>query len=400
VTRFLRGFPIALLLPFAALPATGQEAAAASLRCVVFPIQDFSAGAVNSEYVQSITEAVAAAARAHGLDVLPDATWKDAAAARSIDPSATVQEAAALQVAGDVSAEVAVTGYFTVSDAGDIYYSIQCWDVGARALAASIQKTTSFDLAFFSELSAALDTGLFSEVHLSNDTAVAQVSFTSPDQGMEVLLSGDLDIGRITDGRLSWPLPSLPAAGTKVTVEKRKPGYHTASQTVTLVDSKDIPLAPLVKESSAATELVLTVGQLLGAGIAVRGYQIPDWVFISTGAYIWVQPPATFSPMAMIHSDLSVGAGGYLLPPDFPVRVGLSSGVGLILSAMTLPGLPVYTDLYIDVMNVWVEGRVFGLTIFARVEGKYALGFGANLLGLGWMEGQLPILTVGVLSRW
>ena len=135
---------------------------------------------------------------------------------------------------------------------------------------------------------------------------------------MQVLLAGDLNVGRVSDGKLTFSLGSL-TPGTKVVVHKQLAGYHAADQTVTLATDKEIPLTPLVKEHKAGVELNLTSGQLLGLNATMRGYAIPDWFFVSTGEALWVQPPATLAARVAIHDDIFVGLGGYLfLPPDFP----------------------------------------------------------------------------------
>jgi hypothetical protein len=155
-----------------------------------------------------------------------------------------------------------------------------------------------------------------------------------------------------------------------------------------------------VKEHRNAVELSSTLGQLLGIGAAARAYTVPDWFFITVGSYLWAQPPVVLAPRAVLHVDASIGVGGYIFfSPDAPLRVGMSAGTGGILSFLSTPGMPAYTDLYVDVISWWVEAHLFGATLFVRQDFKYALGAGTNLLGAGWMTKPFPPTTLGIVFQ-
>ena len=380
-----------------ALPLQGQEAVGGQV-CVVFPVKDLSAGADTRDYEQTITEAVAAAFEAASFRVLPSSSWQDAADSRAVDLGQPLSEPDALAIARSIGADIAVTGVYSVLNE-EVYYSIQCWDVAKEKLAAGLQARTPFNLAFFSGLNIALTSELLPRL-ASQGPQVPRVVFTSPDEGMSVKLSDDQDIGRITNGLLTMPASSI-VPGTRVVLKKSRPGFHPGEQTVTLTASKPIPLKPLVRENRYGMELNSTIGQLLGLGVALRDYRVPDWFFITVGGYLWVQPPLNFAPRVVLHADMFGGIGGYLfLKPDAPVRLGVSTGAGLILSFPSTPGLPAYTDFYLDVMNWWLEATLFGTTLYMRQEFKYALGIGASMLGQGMMLRDFPPTTIGVLFRW
>jgi hypothetical protein len=392
--RFL--LPFLMLLVSPALPLIGQQAAGPV--CVVFTVKDLSPGPDTKDYEQTITKAVSAAFGAANFRLITDSVWQDAASSRSVSLDTPISETSALEISRSLGASFAVTGVYSVEN-DEVYYSIQCWDVKSEKLAAGIQASTPFNLAFFSGLNMALSSNLLTRISTTAPKS-ATVVFTSPNEGMELKLSGDLDIGRVTGGRVTLPAEGL-AAGTKVVVQKTLQGYHPAEQTVTLATAKDIPLKPLVKEYSKALELDSTVGQLLGLGAALRGYRVPDWFFVRVGGYLWLQPPANAALRTVLHTDMHAGIGGYLfLPPDAPVRLGLSTGAGLILSLFSTPGLPTYTEFYLNVVDWWLEATLFGVTLFVRQEFKYDLGIGTSLLGQGWMLGQFPPTTLGVLFRW
>jgi hypothetical protein len=388
----------AALLAIAVFPCAGQGAAPGGLRCVVFTVQDVSTAGNARDYEQTITASVRAAFGSRGYTVIPESAWREAAAAQSLDEQALRQSSAAIRLARALGADLAVTGFYSVQQE-EITYSMQCWEVATGRLASNAEQTTPFNLAFFSALSLKLIDDLLPGLRPVSGEPRVRVVFTSPDEGMEVVLSGDLSIGRITDGRAAWGIDGS-SAGQKVLVQKRKKGYHDSLQTVTLTPGKEIALTPLVLVHTAGGELDWTVGALLGAGAAVREYIISDWLYAFQGDYLYLQPPATFAPRAVIHDDISIGIGGYLFfRPDSPVRMGISTGAGLIASFMTTPGFPSYVDFYLNVASIWVEFRLGGMVFFVRQDYKYSLGYGTDILGQGWLVNRFPPITLGVLFQ-
>ena len=201
-TPLLLTVPALLMLAASFAPAQAQ----APLVCVVYPIQDLSPdGSEAQNYRQSITDAVSAAAGVQGYTIVPADAWQPAAQAQSLDPSHIFTQTDALAIARAVGADLAVTGSFSVQN-DQVYYSLQCWDVGGGRLASGVQETTPFNLAFFTALSQKLASDLFPSVKLERKEA-PRIVFSSPDEGMEVILAGDMSIGKITDGQVSWPLP-------------------------------------------------------------------------------------------------------------------------------------------------------------------------------------------------
>jgi hypothetical protein len=188
--------------------------------------------------------------------------------------------------------------------------------------------------------------------------------------------------------------------GTRVTVEKRKAGFHTDYQDVTLVTGTPIPLSPLAPAHTTRVEWNETIGQLLGAGATLRSYLIPDWLYVYDGAYAWLQPPANLALRFAFHGDILAGIGGYLFfPPTSWFRMGISSGAGLIVTFISTPGFPDYTDIYVDFVSVLLEATFAQTTFFLRTDVKYALGIGQNLLGANWLMDNGPSVTLGVLLR-
>ena len=399
-------------LAILSLPAIAQDQAGTPKKaCVVFTMQDLSVGSENRDYEQPITASVSAAFGVGGYSIIPPDEWNGEVQRRALNSRALLAEATAESVAQAVGADLAVTGYFTVED-DRIYISLQCWDVAAGVLATGLQQTARFNLAFYSSLHDKV-AEMLPEIRLAERPAqvasgaalvkkqptVDDLTFVSPDEGMDVFLVDDARIGAISDGRLVWKSGGL-VQGSPFRVEKRKQGFHTSHETVRA--AKEIRLSRLESEKTKAFELDWTLGQLLGLGAALRAYTHPDSTFFFVGSYLYAQPPLTAAGSLVFHYDMNLGVGGYLFfPPDFPVRFGVSTGAGFTLSILTGVAGAGYADLYLNVINWWLETKVLGPVIFLRQEWKFTIGEGPNLLGKQWMmAGDIPPMTIGVMFRW
>jgi hypothetical protein len=84
---------------------------------------------------------------------------------------------------------------------------------------------------------------------------------------------------------------------------------------------------------------------------------------------------------------------------DARFRVGLSTGLGMIVTYFSLPEQPVYTDFYINVINLWLEWNWSRWTTYLRSEALYGLGIGQDLLGRGMLANG-AILTLGLVYKW
>jgi hypothetical protein len=397
------------LLAVCALPGHAQDQTPSRGKtCVVYTIQDLSAGTETADYAQPITASISAAIEVSGFGMVPTDTWGIEAKKGNLTPRALLGETAGIAVARALNADLAVSGYYAVQ--GDqIFISLQCWDVAAGRLLTGLQEKARFNLAFYSYLhdhvAAMLQRVVPGQEPGASPPASAEggtlneISFLSPDEGMEIRIAGDLSIGTITDGKLLWK-PDGVSQRTSFLVEKRKQGFHTSWQTVNAVE--EIGLTKLEKEYQYGREVDWTWGQLAGLGTTYRSYLAPDELFVFAGTYLFVQPPLTAAGSAIFHADLNLGLGGYLFfPPGFPVRLGISGGLGMVTTISAGGVLPPAADLYLDVINVWLETDILGPVIFLRQEMKYALGLGRNYLGTQWMmAANFPPVTLGVMFRW
>ena len=400
-------------LAFCPMTAHGQGTLpAVTATAVVYTFQDLSGAEATHEYEQTITDAVSAAFEASGsFRIVPQADWEAGARSSSLTGRDLLSGFDASRLARRLNADLAVSGTYSVIDKDGterILVTLQCWDAKSSQLAAGFLKASRFDLAFYLSLRDWI-TGLIPTIHVvtaqpgtasrTDDKPIIQaITFQSADEGMEVLIAGDEAPGVITGGKLLFPVGTI-REGTPLRVTKRKAGYHESVQTVKAAQT--IMLTPLVKRSSLAALVDWTIGEILGAGAGLRWYPVPDALFASLGAYVFVQPAVASTPRAVIHGDARLAFGGYVFfPPDAPFRLSLETGGGVVLSAFTQPGFPLYTDFYLDVFSVTAEVRLLGIPLFLRIESRYALGIGTNLVGRGWTRDGAPLATVGVLFQW
>jgi hypothetical protein len=405
-----------LLLTLAVLafaPTLSAQNPVANRKVCVFTIQNLTPGGAFGEYEASITETVEQELDGSGARLIKSGAWAKAPRMPP-DPRDLLRSPAALAVAEDVGAELAVNGSYIVEDE-QILVSLQCWDVAAKAPLSGFLRVWRFNLAFYNSLHEEITSRLVPRIALRDDgggpsgastgsasssaPAVTEISFLSPDEGMEVLIEGETPAGVIEEGRLTWLAGNM-APGTKLSVTKRKPGFHTARQAIRV--GPEVKLAPLAKLTKESVELNWTIGQLIGLGCAVRGYVIPDTLFASIGNYLSLQLPLTSAGRPVLHADMGMGIGGYvLLPPGSAVRIGLSAGAGAILSFLTIADAPAYVDLYLNPINMWVETKIRGVTVFFRQEWKFSLGLSRNLLDKGWVmvANAFPPMTIGIELR-
>jgi hypothetical protein len=396
----------------AAFLVLGPHAAAADVpRAVVFTLQQVGAADSGQGYASALTDVVVSAFASSGVyTVLPPASWQAEARARSLDDRDVLDSAAATAVGQGVGADLAVEGaYAIVPGAGSdqIIVSLRCWDVRTRRLAGGLERTARFDLGFYlslrdwiTELVPSLGVSVAPPASVIlpsgvTTTSVAAIVFVCPQDGVEVSVGDDRVIGVVVDGRLSFPQAVIPS-GSVLRVTKRKAGYFTAVQVVKV--SPEVTLSPLVPLRTNAAELAVTAGDLLGLTAAVRAYAASGNVFIGVGTAASVQPPINAPARAVIHLAPWVLAGSYLFfPPDFPVRLSAALGAGVMFTAFTEPGFQLSSDFYLALPSVTLETSILGPQVYLRLESRYLLGFGTNLLGRGWASGGAPLLSLGVI---
>jgi hypothetical protein len=402
-TRFL----CFLILLAASAAAAFPEVPPAAPRACLFSIADVSgAGEGGVDAATVVSQALAAALQAAGYELVPPEEWKKKLAGRNPASLDFLSGPAPAQVARDSGAMIAVTGYLALRD-DRILLSVSAYDAATGVLVSGFQRSWRYTLAFYSAMQERVQEVLKSLELPSGDEAsgrirsaqgalLESITFTSPLDGMEVLLGGEKSAGVIRGGSLVYPAAGA-RAGEPLLVEKRKKGFHTAVQSAAA--AAEVPLSPLAHKTWMGVDASWTLGQLAGAGAALRMYVVPDTLFLAPGLYVYAQPSALTGGSTVLHLDFSAVAGVYLFfPPESVFRLGVSAGMGAIFTAFPFSNVPAASDLYLNVLNLWAELNLPAFSLFFREEVKYAAGIGYNLLGSGWVmvNGSFPPLTAGV----
>jgi hypothetical protein len=231
------------------------------------------------------------------------------------------------------------------------------------------------------------------------ETSKIRVTILSNDEGAQVYLGSGEQAGAIENGKLVVEVPENIA----LTLEIQKPGYRPNREDFDLQDrSVEIHLRPLIKKTRFGFELFTTSSQFLGLGAGFRFYVIPDFVLVKADNYIYFSKSADSDESAFaFHDDLRFQIGSYLFsPPNRRFRWGAATGIGVIFSKISeTPTHSSYLDLYLDLINLWLDFNWDKGAIFCRVETKYALGMGDCLLEPGFMTGYGPQFTIGWLWK-
>ncbi len=396
-----------VLLAPRALPADDRVA---NTSVCFFPLANFSPGGSQKEHQKALTDAVRQEFEAAGFKVLPDDQWTAEAVALKLAPDRVTEAPQVLLLGQKAGADMAVSGFYWMEN-NRILVSLQCYDVKAGTLITGFLHTWRFNLGVYNSIHAEMADLVQKVVFLTapklitlkDEVRIDQITFTSPQNGMEVVIQGQKSIGRIENGSLVFRTDGL-KAGTALAIEKRQEGYHTLWQNV--IAAPEIALTPIPRANNLSLELDWTAGQLEGAGAALRWYPVPDWIMLNFSEYLYTQiPPVLANASWPIHADSEVLIGLYLFnPPEAAFRWGISAGFGTILTWVPATNLPLYTDLYVNILNLWSEYRIGRIPVFARVEAKIPLGVGNNLLGsagppIHW-GGFLPPIAFGVVIPW
>ena len=374
----------------------------------LFPTVDLSTSDEYREYQSIISSQLRAEVKNAGFTIIPREKWDTIRERKGVRVSDLYQGNTAIEIAEEVEAEIALVSFYSVTDR-QMVLEIKCYDVAQKALITGVFKTARINLSLYNVIGEAV-TELIPGIHLLGpppvveSPVVEEIALLSADEDMEVYLGDEGFVGRISDGKLL--LPPIPfAIGTKITVEKRKEGYHTGEETLKLKEPEMIiKLEHLRKQTRTATEINWTVGQLLGFGLAQRFYLKPDLSYLSVEHYFYVQHNFSDSK-PVFHHDLRALFGGYLFTgPHRLLRINVSTGMGMIATYFGIGDQPMYADFYWNVINLGFELNFRRYLLYIRSEQKYALGAGPkNLLGRGWISafGEGPTsFTLGLARKW
>ncbi len=393
--------PLILAVP----PGWSDESQISGKSVVVFPLAPL-AGAQKDRQA-SLSEAVEQEFGAVGFALIPQDQWNGEAVRLKIPPLRILEAQQALAIARSTTADMAVIGSYSMEN-DRILVSVQCYDVADGTLITGFLRTMRFNLGFYNllhkEIGDLVQKVIFVTapklIGIQENVRVDAITFTCPQDGLEVVVEGQKSAGRIQGGSLVFKTGGV-KAGTVLRLEKQREGYHTVWQTVHA--APEVVLTPIPKKDTWATEINWTTGQLEGAGATMRWYPLPNWIMVCFSEYLFAQIPFVHGASWPLHSDSELLAGLYLFwPPESAFRFGISAGFGTYLTWVPATSLPVYTDVYINLLNIWAEYRIWNVTFLLRIQGKVALGLGTNVLGANFISGGplfIPV-TLGVVLPW
>jgi hypothetical protein len=371
----------------------------------VFVVADLSDTAENARFQEVIRAQLELELREVGFQVIETDRWQKVRDALGYSDRDLTAGTRAVEVGDALGAQIVVTGFYRI-EGERIVLELKAYDVLQRAFITGVLRTGTVDLSMYTLLDTAV-ARMVPEIRLlvagplpENVRQVKEITFFSQDEGAEIYLAGEQLVGRVQQGVLTLPYFPL-AVGSTIRIEKRREGYYTSTEDLEITEPRvEITLRPMTPKTRWATELTWATKQLLGFGLAQRWYPVTDILFLSLEHYFYIQHDLTATGRAVLHNDLALLVGGYPFSKvDARFRVGLSTGLGMIITYFSLPDQPVYTDFYFNVINLWLEWNWVRWTVFVRSDAMYAFGIGQNLLGRGMM-GDGALVALGVMYKW
>lgn len=234
---------------------------------------------------------------------------------------------------------------------------------------------------------------------------VKRILFASKEEGMELSLADGTPLGTIKNGSLEVQgMGHRFLSGDTLIVQKSKEGYYSETESVKLNENgQAVRLGRLTKKPDTAVLVEISEGHFPGAGVGFRRYIVPDYFYAEFLDAAFLQFDFYNPAKPAFHNDLNFVLGGYLFfSHRFPFRMGVSSGLGGILTVLPVKDSPLYIDMYLNPANLFLELNLKDWAFYARVSGKYALDLGNNLLDRGWISipDRGPVVSLGVMKKW
>jgi len=379
-----------------------------------------------------ITDALRVELNLVDFSVIPVREWQEIKKIEQFSDTDLLRGANAVSLGRIIGADLVISGFVRV-DRGKLLFSLKSYDTATGRLTGAVVKSGRAGLHVYTlinEAAAELIPALKKEitplpqevVTLQEERMVKDITYEeefsemgrlilvtllarAEDEGAEILLAGDRLAGRITNGKLSFSSK----ADTKLVIVNRKKGYHSDRQVFKLGDRDTrIKLRPLIPIATRGLELEYTSMQMLGLGAAYRYYIKPDQFLLRAADYLYLQYPF-LNPNArpVVHNDFMLQVGHYVFfPPSSRFRVMVNTGLGAIITLFTDFSLysnmdnPIFTDFYWNVFGLWLEANFSHWSYFYRMDMRYALGWGNNLIGAGGFSEGGPVLTIGAVKKW
>jgi hypothetical protein len=400
-----------ILLMVLAVSAHAQTSGNPSLAACLFPPVDLTGTEQSAPFGPIIDTSLRTNLQSLGLAILAEESWRRILERDGYPIQSLSKGPVAVSVAREAGARVAVSGLYLLQEE-QLVMNIKIYDSETGRIVAGTFSASRVGVTLNNRINEAIDQ-LTPQLELFLQPAqekpqdispfVLEVTLLSPDEGMEVSIAGVEAGGRIQDGRLTLPFIPYPV-GTKLLIRKTKAGYHEAEETVALTQPRmEAALRPLVPQTRYTLNATWTTGQLLGLGIGMRYYLKPDYRFLGVENYSYLQRNPNPGSVSVPHNDLGVSFGQYLFfRHDSPIRFGLATGLGLIVSTLSSPDPAWYTDFYLTLVSPWVEWNYRSWLVYLRADARYVLDVGPNLIGGDWfsIDRLGPPLTLGVARKW
>ena len=328
---------------------------------------------------------------------------------KNLDRRQLIEEDTALELGSAAGVPVVIT-VEAIDKTTFLEFVITAWDIGTQKVIVSDRKVSRSSVTGYIMINSSIAqvvkklTGEYGIDSIPQELKVRKITFISNQEGMEIYMPDGEFLGEITFSILNVTDREF-EIGTKLLITKKLKGYREADQYIYLGREKSaVPLSDLKEVKSLALEFNYTFPQLMGAGSGIRFYPVPDWMFLSFDSYFYLQKDFS-SPYGneMTHSDFRFLAGIYIgFGPESLFRVNVSTGLGIILSYPLDRG-GVYTDFYINALNITLELNFDDWSYYLRPELRIGIGLGDNNLfdgGLFLSEINVPVITLGVLRKW
>lgn len=400
-------------LILAALAASAQAQGSETVlpAACLFPTVDLTATEQSAAFGPIIDAALRTNLQSLGLSILNEEAWRRALQRLGYADRELSQGPVAVRAAREAGARVAVCGLYLLREE-QLVLSVKIYDSSTGRIVAGTFNASRVGVALNNRINETIDQltpqlKRFLEPSQDKPPEIApfvlEVILHSPDEGLEVSIAGVEAGGVIQDGRLTLPFIPYPV-GTKLLLRKTKKGYHPAEETVTLDKPRtEAALRPLLPLTRWTLNMTWTTGQFLGLGVGMRYYLRPDSLFLGAEDYFYLQCNANPGSAAVPHNDLGVFVGKYLFfSHSSPIRFGLAAGAGLILTVLSTPGAVGYTDFYLNLASPWVEWNLKRWLVYMRVDARYVLDLGPNLIGGNWfsLDRYGPPITLGAARKW
>ena len=320
-----------------------------------------------------------------------------------------ISEENALQLGQTAGVPVVVT-IEAVDRENFLEFVVTAWDIEGQKKIASDRKVSRSSITTYIMINSSISsvasklTGEYGIASITVEPKVRKITFISNQEGLQVYMADGEYLGEIVFSVLNVTDREFDI-GTTLVITKKLKGYRDADQYVILDSEKSaVPLGDLKKAQTIALEFNWTYMQLMGLGAGIRYYAVPDWMYMGFDNYFYLQKDFSSAyGNETIHNDMRILAGVYIgLGPESIFRVSISVGAGLILS-YPLDRSGVFTDFYINAVNLSLELNLENWSFYLRPELKIALGIGENHLhegGIVLSEYNVPSITLGVLRKW